>query len=57
LGIIASVDAYTIIAPNHPWEKPAAPGWGTEVIDAGTLAQISVARHLLEENVQKFCMY
>jgi hypothetical protein len=57
LGIIVSVAAYTVVAPPHPWENPAAPGRGPEVIAADTSAQISAAGHLWEENVQIFRTY
>jgi hypothetical protein len=54
LGIIVSVVTYEIVALLHPWANPASPGWAPEVIAAGTIAQISAARHFWEENVQTF---
>jgi hypothetical protein len=53
LGIIVSVAAYTVVATTHPWSNPAPPG----VIAAGTVAQISAARHLSEENINTFRTY
>jgi hypothetical protein len=45
LGINVSESAYIIVAPIHPWVNPEATGWTPTVIDAGTAAQLSAARH------------
>jgi hypothetical protein len=62
LGIIVSEAAYAIVTPtgeNGPvlWVNPTYPGLEPAVIDQGTAAQPSAARHSWEEAVLIFCMY
>jgi hypothetical protein len=33
LGIIVSAEAYTVVAPDTPWENPATPGLGPPAIE------------------------
>jgi hypothetical protein len=54
LGIIISIAAYTIVAPEHPWENPTAPGRVPIEIDGGTAVQLAVERHHCEEAVFTF---
>jgi hypothetical protein len=56
LGLIISDASYAMIAPataDEPtlWITPQAPGWAPAGTD-GTAAQISIARHNWEEDVQ-----
>jgi hypothetical protein len=58
LGLIISDASYTIVAPptaEEPtlWVTPNAPGRAPETTD-GTVAQISAARHIWEEDVQTY---
>jgi N-acyl-L-homoserine lactone synthetase len=53
LDIIVSVAGYAVDAPTHPWVNQVAPA----VIDSGTAAKLSAARHAWEENVLTFCIY
>jgi hypothetical protein len=59
LCLIVSDAAYAIIAPtgkNDPilWTNPTAPGCAPAVLDQGTAAQLSAARHSWEEAVLTF---
>jgi hypothetical protein len=61
LGLIISDASYSIIDPpiaGEPtlWDTPNAPGRATATMD-GTVAQISSARHLWEEDVQTYQTY
>jgi hypothetical protein len=61
LGLIISDATYSMIAPSTAgeptlWETPNAPRWTPGTTD-GTLAQISAARHLWEEDVQTYWTY
>jgi hypothetical protein len=58
LGLIISDAAYSNISPptaGEPtvWETPNAPGRAPSTTD-GTAAQLSAARHVLEEDVQTY---
>jgi hypothetical protein len=62
LGIIVSEAAYAIVAPsgkNGPvlWVNPESPGRAPKVIESGTAAQLSAARHSWEEAVLTFHRY
>jgi hypothetical protein len=62
LGIIVSEAAYAIVAPtgeNGPvlWVNPEAPGRTPAVIESGTAAQLSAARHSWEESGLTFHTY
>jgi hypothetical protein len=54
LGMVFSVTAYVIVAPTTTWANPSPPVSGPKVIDGGTAAQLSAARHLWEENGSNF---
>jgi hypothetical protein len=61
LGLIISDVSYAMIAPptaEEPafWVTPSAPGRAPATTD-GTVAQISAARHLWEEDVQTYRTY
>jgi hypothetical protein len=62
LIIIVSEAAYATIAPtgeNCPvlWVNPVSPGRKPAVIESGTAAQLSAARHSWEEVVLTLCTY
>jgi hypothetical protein len=61
LGLIISDAAYSNIAPptaKEPifWKTPNAPGRAPATTD-GTVAQLSAARHVWEEDVQTYRTY
>jgi hypothetical protein len=61
LGLIISDASYAMIAPATDagptlWKTPQAPGRAPANTD-GTAAQISAARHILEEDVQTYRTY
>jgi hypothetical protein len=58
LGVIISDTVYGMISPLHAWENPELPGRAPTVIEGGgTAAQISAAKHLLEEATTDFKTY
>jgi hypothetical protein len=57
LGTIVYFTVYTIFAPTTTWTNPAPPGRGPEVIDGGTAAQLSAAKHLWDGDVNTSRMY
>jgi hypothetical protein len=61
LALIVSDASYEMIAPATDagttlWVRTTAPGWAPANTD-GTVAQISAARHIWEEDVQTYRTY